>query len=202
MVFISDSTGVILAGGENRRMPVLKGFIRVHGKPIIERNLNLMKGLFQEVFIITNQPEFYIHLDARLFGDVYDIRGPMTGILTALMNAKNKWVFITACDMPFIDEGVIRYLSSKRDDYDAVLFKSEPLLAFYSKSLLNPMEEALISGKNGINDFLKDKRVKYIKSCEIKGWERSFINLNTPWDVEKVGANLCVHPKTERGKEG
>lgn len=193
--FIDNSTGVILAGGENRRMPVLKAFIKVNGKPIIERNLNLLRGLFQEVFIVTNQPELYIHLDAKLFGDVYNIRGPMTGILTSLMNASNEWVFIIACDMPFINEDVIRYMALNRDGYDSVLTESEPLFAFYSKVLLKPMERSLLAGRNGINDFLKNKKVKYIKLSEVKkirDGERSFINLNTPDDVERhLGYRVC-----------
>jgi len=191
---IDNATGVILAGGENRRMPVLKSFIRVDGKPIIERTLNLMKGLFKEVFIITNQPHLYIHLDAELFGDVYNIRGPMTGILTALLNTSNRWIFVVACDMPFISEGLIGYLSSKRDSHDAVLLRGEPLFAFYSKRLLSPMESALLSGKRGINDFLKGKRVKYVNMEDIKSkgeWRRTVVNLNTPEDVERyLGGGL------------
>ncbi len=185
--FIDDSTGVILAGGENRRMPVLKAFIDVEGRPIIERNLRLMKGLFQEVFIVTNQPELYIHLDAVLLGDVYDRRGPMTGILTSLMNASNDWVFVTACDMPFIAEEVIRYLAGERQGYRAVLPEGEPLFAFYSKRLLSSMERAVLSEKKGLKDFLGGKKVKYISKKEIAvigEGARVFINLNTPEDMD------------------
>jgi len=183
---IDGSTGVILAGGENRRMPVVKAFIKVGGRPIIERSLGLMRRLFGEVFIVTNQPELYIHLDAFLLGDGYDIRGPMTGILTSLINASNEWVFVIACDMPFIDERVIRYLAMRRDGYLAVLPQDEPLFAFYSKRLIHPMERAVVSGRRGIRDFLEGKRVKYINKEEIStigDGERVFVNLNTPDDV-------------------
>lgn len=185
--FIDNSTGVILAGGENRRMPVLKAFIDVEGRPIIERSLRLMKELFQEVFIVTNQPELYIHLDAVLLGDVYDRRGPMTGILTSLMNASNDWVFVTACDMPFIAEDVIRYLAGERQGYRAVLPEGEPLFAFYSKRLLLSMERAVLSEKKGLRDFLGREKVKYISKKEIAvigEGGRVFVNLNTPEDVD------------------
>jgi molybdopterin-guanine dinucleotide biosynthesis protein A len=184
--FIDNSTGVILAGGENRRMPVIKAFIRVEGRAIIDRSITLMRRLFNEVFIVTNQPELYIHLDAVLLGDGYDVRGPMTGILTALINTSHDWVFVTACDMPFIDEEVIRYLAMRRDGYLAVLPQDEPLFAFYSRRLIQPMERAVVSGRRGIRDFLEGKRVKYISKKEIAGigdGERVFVNLNTPDDV-------------------
>jgi molybdopterin-guanine dinucleotide biosynthesis protein A len=184
--FIDNSTGVILAGGENRRMPVPKAFIRVEGRPLIERTIRLMKRLFQELFVVTNQPELYIHLDAVLLGDVYDIRGPMTGILTSMINTSNDWVFVTACDMPFINGEVIRYLAMRRDGYSAIVPDDEPLFAFYSRRLLSSMERAVFSGRTGMRDFLTDKKVIYIKKREIAkigDGERTFINLNTPEDM-------------------
>ncbi|HLA49565.1 MAG TPA: molybdenum cofactor guanylyltransferase [Thermodesulfovibrionia bacterium] len=206
---IKNCTGIILAGGENKRMPVLKAFIKINGEKIIERNLKIMRQLFKEIFIVTNQPELYLYLKTHLLGDVYDIRGPMTGIFTSLLNSSNNWVFISACDMPFINGELIKYMASKRDDYDAVVPKSplrpllvkvmtrrgrrgdyiEPLFAFYSKQLMPSMEKAIFSNKTGIKDFLKDKKVKYISAEEIRDIDAkamSFINLNTLKDMERV----------------
>lgn len=189
--FIKNCTGVILAGGENTRMPVSKAFIKIDGEKIIERNLRIIRSLFNEVFIITHQPEEYVYLSAQLLGDVYDARGPMTGIFTALLNSSNQWVFVSACDMPFINEEIISYAAFRRDGHDAVVLGSgkaaEPLFAFYSKRLLLSMEKSILSGKRGMKDFLDKKRVKYINKTEIKGFDpeaKSFINLNTPEDIE------------------
>lgn len=187
---IRNCTGVILAGGENTRMPVLKAFIKVGGKKIIERNITVMKQLFREVFIVTNEPEHYAYLKTPLMGDIYDIRGPMTGILSALLNSPHTWVFISACDMPFINKKLIGYTASKRDHMDAVVpmirKKAEPLFAFYSKQLLVSMEKSVLSGRRGLKDFLNDKRVQYITTREIRKIDpdaESFINLNTPGDI-------------------
>jgi molybdopterin-guanine dinucleotide biosynthesis protein A len=212
---IKNCSSVILAGGENKRMPVLKAFIKINGEKIIERNLKIMRQLFKEIFIVTNQPELYLYLKTPLLGDAYNIRCPMTGIFTSLLNSSNNWVFISACDMPFINGELIKYMASKRDDYDAVVAKYnesnppkspfskgglrgiatkggryiEPLFAFYSKQLLPFMEEAILSDKTGIKDFLMDKRVRYIgaeKIRDIDAKAMSFINLNTLKDVERV----------------
>ena len=205
---IKNCTGVILAGGENKRMPVLKAFIKINGEKIIERNLKIMRQLFKEIFIVTNQPELYLYLKTHLLGDVYDIRGPMTGIFTSLLNSSNRWVFVSACDMPFINKQLIKYMASKRDNYDAVVPKynennppqspftkggrrgdyTEPLFAFYSKQLMPSMEKAIFSNKIGSKDFLRDKRVEYIFNREIKGIDAkamSFINLNTLKELKK-----------------
>ena len=205
---LKDCTGVVLAGGENTRMPVLKAFIEVCGESIIQRNIRIMERLFREVFIVTNQPEVYSSLNTLMLGDVYDIRGPMTGIFTALLNSSNKWIFVSACDMPFINEQLIQFMASKRENHDAVLPESflpsppphsggqkgrkrratEPLFAFYSTKLLKPFEGALLGGSRSLKDFLDNKRVKYITKKEINNFDaaaESFINLNTPQDIDR-----------------
>jgi molybdopterin-guanine dinucleotide biosynthesis protein A len=187
---IKNCTGVILAGGENRRMPVTKAFIRIGGKRIIERNVKIMETLFQEVLIVTNSPELYVYLGIPLLGDVYPVRGPMTGVLTALLNASQQWIFTSACDMPRINADLIRYMAAKRGGYEAVvprpLNRAEPLFTFYSKRLIRHMERAIHAGTTGLQDFLRNKKVKYIPNPELKKIDtrlRSFINLNTPEDI-------------------
>lgn len=190
---LKNCTGAILAGGENSRMPVLKAFIEVNNIKIIEKNLKIMKSLFNEVFIITNQPEYYIYPDTTLLGDIYQVRGPMTGLLTSLLNSSSRWVFASACDMPFINSDLIRFMAEKRNDCDAVVprphGKDEPLFALYSVRLIPAMEKAVSSGKVGLKDFLGTKRVKYIGAKEIRNIDpqmSSFVNINTPEDLKRI----------------
>lgn len=182
-------------------MPVLKSFIKVDGKTIIKKNLETLGQLFENNLIVTNQPELYAHLDTSMLGDIYDVRGPMTGIFTALFNSSTQWIFVSACDMPFINSELITYMARMRKTHDAVVPESplpphpplakggnyaEPLFAFYSRSMLLSMEKALLTGEKGLKDFLKCKKVKYITSDEVNkvnAGARSFINLNTPEDV-------------------
>lgn len=189
---IHDCTGAILAGGENTRMPLLKSFIEVGGQKIIERNIRTTRPLFKENFIVTNQPEYYTSLGVPLLGDVYDVRGPITGICTVLLNASNSWVFISACDMPFLNKDLIAYMAVKRTGNDAVVpvfdGNPEPLFAFYSRRLLDKIEKAVLTGRKSLRDFLRNKRVKYITIEEIKKIDThavSFVNLNSPEDIER-----------------
>jgi molybdopterin-guanine dinucleotide biosynthesis protein A len=189
--FITDCSGVILAGGENRRMPVSKAFIKVNGQTIIQRTLSTYKSIFSEIAIVTNQPEQYSRFNVKLLGDIYDIGGPMTGILTSLLNAHHGWVFVAACDMPFIEEKLIQYMASLRHGYDAVIpryrGRPEPLLALYSKKLTKSMENAILDNKRSLKDFLSSKHVNYVPLREIKKVDpeaRSIINLNSPRDIK------------------
>lgn len=207
--YIQQCTGVILAGGENRRMPVRKAFIEVEGEKIIDRNLRTLKRVSDQILIVTNEPEYYTYTAAKLLGDMYDIRGPMTGLVSALFHALHRWVFVSACDMPFISESLIRYMASKRGGYDAVVpslkGRPEPLFAFYSKRFLPIMEEALLAGNKGLKVFLHNhrKRVQYIPLREITGTGHgadSFINLNTPGDIEMYLKRSDIHKFKKAGE--
>jgi len=186
-----DCAGVILSGGENIRMGKPKAFIKVNGESIIERSLKTIRKLFKEIFIVTNEPEAYFYLGETMLGDVYNVRGPMTGILTSLINSTYPWVFVVGCDMPFINHELIRFMALKRTNHDAVAPRLrdsiEPLFAFYSKGLAPAMEKAVLEGKTGLRFFLKDKKVKYVREEEIRNIDpqgKSFINLNTPEDAK------------------
>ncbi len=165
--FIKHCTGVILAGGENTRMPVLKAFIKVGNRSIIERSLDTYRQLFIDTTIVTNQPEHYSQFGITMLGDIHDIRGPMTGIFTSLMNSSEPWVFVSVVPL---------YKGSP-----------EPLHAFYSTRLTTSMETALLSGKRALKDFLRTKKVNYLPVTDMKKFDpevRSLINLNTPQDIK------------------
>ncbi|MBC8412104.1 molybdenum cofactor guanylyltransferase, partial [bacterium] len=124
------------------------------------------------------------------------IRGPMTGILTALINTRHEWVFISACDMPFLSRELIEHMALARKNTHAVIpmlkNRAEPLFAFYSRKFISSMERSLLEGEKSLINFLLNhkKRVQYIPSGEVKLKDpegRSFINLNT---VEDATGNL------------
>jgi molybdopterin-guanine dinucleotide biosynthesis protein A len=60
------------------------------------------------VLVITNEPELYLHLDVTIVRDVIPRLGPLGGIYTGLLFAQGKSVFVTACDMPFVQPAVVR----------------------------------------------------------------------------------------------
>ncbi|MCX8069408.1 MAG: NTP transferase domain-containing protein, partial [Thermodesulfovibrionales bacterium] len=72
-------TGVLLAGGQNKRFPYLKGFIKVNGLTILEKNLGILKDLFQEVFLSANEPLPYLQFKAPIVKDLLPSTGPITG---------------------------------------------------------------------------------------------------------------------------
>lgn len=200
-------TAAILSGGENTRMPVLKGFLEVDGRTILSRSLELLKRVFRNVVINTNMPERYFSFGVPLKGDIRNERGPMTGILSLLAGTGDDSVFVVACDMPFINEELIRYMvdcyerQGARGEWqaDAVIpvfrGKPEPLLGIYSRSAIMVLEEEVRKGKRGIQETLTKLNVLYITDEEVRRIDPeglSFVNINTINDYERIGGNLCL----------
>jgi molybdopterin-guanine dinucleotide biosynthesis protein A len=184
---------LILAGGENKRLPILKGFLELKGRKIIESNIELLKGIFDGVIISTNTPERYFYLGMSMVGDIINYRGPMTGILSALITLKETEIFVTACDMPFIKPELIRYIVGRwTDRWEAMVpvfdGKPQPLLGIYSRKLVPKMEESIKTQARGLREFLNTIEVHYIKEEEVRAIDpegKSFVNINTIQDYEK-----------------
>lgn len=184
---------LILAGGENKRLPVMKGFLEIKGRRIIESNVELLKEIFVCVIISTNNPECYFYLGVPMVGDIVKYRGPMTGLLSALITLEAPEIFVTACDMPFIKPELIRYIVDRWEKrWDAVIpifdGKPQPLLGIYSKKLVPKMEDSIRKGMRGLREFLKKIEVLYISEDEVRAIDpegRSFVNINTVEDYER-----------------
>ncbi len=73
---VEDISGVILAGGENKRFKgIIKSNIVIGKSTILERAVETISSLFGEIIIITNTPdEFNISSSCRFTGDHYLIK--------------------------------------------------------------------------------------------------------------------------------
>jgi molybdopterin-guanine dinucleotide biosynthesis protein A len=202
-------TGVILAGGENRRFPTLKGFIKIEGAVIIEKNLKLFEDIFDEVFISTNMPEKYFYLGVPLIGDAIPSRGPMSGIYSSLINAKGDCIFVIACDMPFVKRDIISFICKRhrevfkggfhRGDLESPscidatvpIYNGEPqpLPGVYCKTTLSYLEDCVLNEKTSMRRLLGKINTHFIGESDIMTIDpdgRSFVNINTMEDYEKV----------------
>lgn len=193
-------TGTILSGGENSRIPYIKGFLTVEGETIIGRSLEMLRKVFGRVVISTNSPEWYFRFGVPLIGDVRKEKGPMIGILSVLA-ATGDDLFVAACDMPFLNEGLIRFMADTfraqraegRGGCDAVVpvfrGKKEPLVAIYSVAVTDTIERMLGEGKRGLIEMLDRMDVRYIPEEEVMRFDpegRSFVNINTMEDYHRI----------------
>ena len=186
-------SGIVLAGGQSARLGMDKSFINANGQPLIEQIVAKLARLSDDVIIVTNSPEKYDHLGARLVGDIYPGKGALGGIYSGLRAAINTYSLVVACDMPFLDLNLLRYMILLARGHDVVIPRIggflEPLHAIYSKSCLEPIDRLLARGGFKIIDFFSEVRVRYVEEDEVDIFDPqhlSFFNVNTPSDLEEM----------------
>ncbi|MTI81197.1 MAG: molybdenum cofactor guanylyltransferase [Firmicutes bacterium] len=183
-------SAAILAGGKSSRMGTNKAFLEVRNCRIIDHALDELKQVSNDILIITNTPTEYHRFSVRVAGDIYPGFGPLSGIHAALTHAENNRLLAVACDMPFVEANLARYLIESVKDYDVAIpvveGYFEPLFAVYSKSCIKHIERCMEKKKLRIIDFFSSVKVKYVKEEEISqvaDLERVFYNVNTPKEL-------------------
>jgi len=187
-------SGILLAGGESRRMAgVNKALLEVGGRRIIERAATTLRELFPEIIVVTNSPEDFEFLGLPMFRDKIPGAGSLGGLYTGLSVSTADYGFLVACDMPFLLQGPIRHMVSLIDDHDVIIPRVqghlEPLHAVYSRRCLPFIEELLVHGNLRIIDFLEKADVLEIPDEDLKCFDpyfRFIVNLNTPEDLQKA----------------
>ena len=186
-------TGIILSGGKNIRMGKNKAFLEVGGQRIIDRTAELFQEIFSQVILVTNEPLQYAYLDIEIVTDLIPMSGSLIGIYTGLFYSSNTHCFVTACDMPFLNQKVVEYIISIKENYDVVIPHLKdgyhPLHALYSKRCLKSIEELINEDNLKIINFFNKVKVREITSNEMSSIDpvmNSFLNINTPEDLEKL----------------
>jgi molybdopterin-guanine dinucleotide biosynthesis protein A len=185
--------GIILAGGKSRRLGTDKTVVSLGGKRLTQIALDTISLVADDIIIVTNSPELFGDLPARLTPDVEPGAGPLGGILSGLLASDQAYNLVVACDMPFLNLELLRYMQAIIDDHDVVIprFESyfEPLHAIYSKACIEPIRALLDRRDFRIVDLLNSVRVRYIEREEIDRYEPSllcFFNVNTPEDLQRA----------------
>lgn len=185
--------GIVLAGGENRRMGADKAFLKLHGIPMIEHVLRSLKPVCRDIIIVTNSPRSYRAYPVIVTTDAYDLRGPLTGIYSGLLKSADEYNFVVACDMPFLNPGLLAYMAGLAAGYDIVVpvlaGMLEPLHAVYRKSMLSVFKTKIMERRQQIRETFENQRVRYVREEEIDRFDparRSFKNLNTPKEYEEA----------------
>lgn len=184
----------VLAGGQSKRMGQDKAFLEVGGQPVIERVLDCVGPLTDDLFISTNSPEKYDRFGLRLVGDIYPDKAALGGLYTAIHAARYNHVLVVACDMPFLNTDLLRYLISLAGSAAVIAPlinppQPETMHTVYSKACLEPIETRLLQNKLKIIGFFEDVAVRYIEAADIAAFDpefHAFTNMNTPADWDRV----------------
>ena len=187
-----EVTCAILAGGKSKRMGRDKALIPVGDRALLSRVYAVAEEVFSDILVLSN---LHTHLDkvrGPIVKDVIPRQGPMIGIVSALLYARTPYVFVLACDMPFLRKEAIEYVLTAARGEDIVIPKTEkgfePLHALYNRSCISPLLSAIERGRMKIPDIFPLLSVKVVEGKEVFASQglSIFTNINTEEDLSRA----------------
>ena len=189
-------SSIILAGGRSSRLGREKHAEVIAGKSLIERVIGRLYPLSTEILLVISQSQSEILFslpEVKTLVDIYPKKGSLGGIYTGLVNSEYTNSIVVACDMPFLNPDLLRYMIDISPDFDIVIPRIgnelEPLHAIYSKNCIAPMRDLIERGYFKIDSFFDSVKVRYIEEEVLNRFDPehlSFFNVNTQEDLEKA----------------
>ena len=200
-----DLDAFILIGGGSSRLGTDKAFVEFGGRTFAARSADLVKRsllLNRVTYVARDENQFKTDLLSALrdpvISDVKPGFGAWSGIETALAHARSEWLFILACDLPFVSTEFLQLLAGfMNDDTEAVVARQadgrlQPLCAFYRvRPARSAFEDIFADGcrlppLTAIFDRLRTRIVDHSEYQGLENAGKFFLNINTAADLAAV----------------
>lgn len=155
--------GLILAGGESRRMGTDKAALHFHGESQAQFGHRLLSGMCAEVFLSVRaeQTEIPMYQSLPCIPDTCVNAGPLGGILSAMALYPDVAWLVIACDMPYLTAEMLEGLAAQRcPEKLATCFRNpavglfEPLCAIYEPAAFPVLRAMHGRGEYSLQRFL------------------------------------------------
>ncbi|MCD6107403.1 MAG: molybdenum cofactor guanylyltransferase [Caldisericaceae bacterium] len=184
---------VILIGGKGKRLGKDKVFLSFENTLLLERTYRLFKESFKEEPLFIGRG--VLPYPYKIIPDSIPGIGPIGGLFTALTYTNKDFIFLAACDMPFINKNLLSYmknmLNTNVDIYIPYFDNGmiEPLFAFYNRRLISLVKEQIKIEDYKLRSLLNTASVQFLSESEIESIDPDFLtffNVNTKSDFEKA----------------
>lgn len=188
-------SGVILAGGRGSRLGgVNKALLQVGSQTNIQRVLSALQPLCTDLVLIANDHSLAQLSGVRVVFDSEPHAGVLPALAQGLETASGDLAIVVACDMPFLNDGLLAEQLLRAANVDVVIpvldGRPEPMHAVYRRLVsLAAIKAALAAGEKRMISFLDQLRVARLDEAELRSFDPdllSFFNTNTPEDLQRA----------------
>ena len=196
----AEVTGLILAGGQGRRMGgVDKGLVDFGGEPLTARVLARLRPQVGHVLINANRhPDRYAVLGCPVIPDALgDYPGPLAGMAAGLSATQTEWLLTVPCDSPLLPADLCARLLDAALAEDAEIAiasdgaRAHPVFALLRRSLAASLEAFLAGDERKILRWMGRHRLIEVSFADCP--ER-FVNVNTPEELTALVERMAQHP--------
>jgi len=180
----TEVTGIILAGGEGRRMGGKdKGWIALQGLALVQRAIERLEPQVSEIMISANRNlDAYQQLGKRIVRDDTPYLGPLAGISACLHEIETDYALVVPTDAPLIPLNLLELLQTQYPS-KLILCQDErqlqPLFGLYHRSLATSIDRYLAAGERKLTTWCEQHNPARIRLDD----NSAFTNLNTPEDL-------------------
>jgi molybdopterin-guanine dinucleotide biosynthesis protein A len=193
---MSKITGVILAGGQGRRMgSVDKGLQPLRGKPMVQWVIERFAPQVDEILVNANQNlETYAQFGHRVIPDeIGGFAGPLAGLQRGLSAAGHDLVATVPCDSPFLPHDLIARLHAAMHAHAAEIAVAKtgnqphPVFCLCRKSVLPGLTAFLASGGRKIDAWYSTLKVVEVLFDDEAD---AFSNINTQAELDAHSSKI------------
>jgi molybdenum cofactor guanylyltransferase len=193
---LDNITGIILAGGQARRMNGQdKGLVQLNKKPMIEYVLNSMKPQVGTIIINANRNQtVYEEYGFPGVADQFEgYCGPLAGMASGLHAATTPFIVTAPCDSPLIPDNLVQKLYSILQDEDAEICTAhaggrlQPVFTLMKTDVLSSMLEFLNNGERKIDKWFEKHRLAI---ADFSDQPDTFINVNSVEELKALELKL------------
>lgn len=196
-----DTTGLVLAGGEARRMGGIdKGLVEVAGRPMIEHVMDALRPQVGPVLINANRNlDRYAAYGCPVLPDSLDgFLGPLAGVLSALKAIETPYLLTAPCDSPLLPGDLAACMHHALGAAGADLAvahdgeRQQPVFLLLRRELAPDLQQYLEQGDRKINLWFARHR---LAEADLSHRRECFVNVNDPGELARVEALLRSRPE-------
>lgn len=194
----SSISAAVLIGGKSRRMGEPKALLRLGGgETLIERTVATLGDVAAEV-VLVGAPTWPLPAALARYRPFAD-RGESAadGVVAALEAGTHRFCIVVACDMPFLDAGLLREMAGEAARQGRGIVAADargwhPLHAVWDRDRLSDVRAAVDRGERSLGELA---RLAGMVVVDLEAPRRevrarwSVFNVNTPVDLAKARAH-------------
>jgi len=172
--------GIILTGGQSKRMGHDKASLKYKGTDFLSYEINILNKNVERLMIVGDSTK-YKGYGISVVDDIFSGKGPAGGIYTGLVHSNQDYNFVLSCDVPQIGNELILLLMDTYNGEDALICshqgKIHPLVGIYNTKTRQHFKNSIDSGKLKLHQILKEMDSKFLDVPE--NLAHQITNINT-----------------------
>lgn len=188
---------VVLCGGKSRRMGKEKSQLKFLGKTLLEHVVERIAKVADPIVIAGGE---FADPESRPDGtwfvpDAFPESGPLAGICPGLqrLQAHCQFAFVSGCDSPLVEPGLIRYLFEQIGSHQTVVPCDGPhvygLTAIYRTSLASDIHRLVENSERRVASLAEHFDTRRVELKDLRAFDSelvSLLNVNTVAEYDQL----------------